>query len=155
MSNSRASMSDAELVQRLMLKEQHKTAEAAAKFAGCKPAAFNSSIREAKRRGLTAQSKVVSTEARLASKGQTWVDYGDAFGRGSLGHGCSIGWVLSLHRRIVVSPQPPVGTARPPSSEIGLHEPFVERKLQLGNPCFGGSDRRNRVDRRISASFSP
>ncbi len=61
-------LSDAELVQRLILLERYKTAEAAARFAGCKPPAFRSSIREAKRRGLTANSKVMDEVAVLKTK---------------------------------------------------------------------------------------
>ncbi len=61
-------LSDADLVQRLMLLEKYKTAEAAAKYAGCRPAAFRSSVREAKRRGLTAKSKVMDEVAVLKTK---------------------------------------------------------------------------------------
>lgn len=63
-----ARLSDAELVERQKLVAKHGNASKAARVIGIGSSAFRESIREAKRRGLTATSKVVDVEARLRTK---------------------------------------------------------------------------------------
>lgn len=63
-----ARLSDAELVERQKLVAKHGNASKAARAIGIGSSAFRESIREAKRRGLTATSKVVDVEARLRTE---------------------------------------------------------------------------------------
>lgn len=63
------SLSDGELVARLMALKQYKgNHTAAARSMGIKPSAFHQSCRDAKARGLTAESKVVDEVARWKTK---------------------------------------------------------------------------------------
>lgn len=64
-----ARLSDAELVERLKLLHKYKGVQAqAARALGIGASAFKASVQESKRRGLTAKSRTVDTEARLRTK---------------------------------------------------------------------------------------
>ena len=65
-SSERSRMTDAELVERLQLLAKHKNNKTdAAAAIGVGRSAFSEAIRQAKARGLTAESKVIDNEARL------------------------------------------------------------------------------------------
>lgn len=69
MNENRFRFTDHELVERLQLVKKHKgNRAAAARAMGGSRSAFSESIQEAKRRGLTAESRTQDTEARLKTE---------------------------------------------------------------------------------------
>lgn len=69
MTEHRARFTDHELVERLQLLKKHKgNKSAAARAMGCAPSGFRTSVYEANRRGLTAESRTQDTEARLKTE---------------------------------------------------------------------------------------
>lgn len=69
MTEQRARLTDAELVERLKLYEQHgSNVSKAARALGIGRPAMSTSLSEARRRGLTAHTKTVDAEARLRTK---------------------------------------------------------------------------------------
>jgi hypothetical protein len=65
-----AKLTDTELVERLQLVAKHGNAAKAARAIGVGGSAFRESVREAKRRGLTATSRTVDEAARWKTKAQ-------------------------------------------------------------------------------------